>query len=411
MTAATADARESGERAPGRWVGALTLANLGVWAGWFGPLQVLLALQAEDLAPGHKATALAWTTGIGAVFSLVANPVFGAISDRTTSRHGMRAPWVLLGALGGAAGLAVLALAPNVPVMVAGWCLVQVALNASYAALTAAVPDQVPWRQRGVVGGWLGVAQIGGVLAGTALGTVAGGLTAGYLACAAFMLVAVVPYLLARRDVRLAERPPFSWKGFLAGFWIDPRRHPDFGWAWLTRFLIQLSNAIVMMYLLYYLQDAVGYGDGAETGVLILTAVNAVTLLASVVVAGAWSDRIGRRRPFVVWSGYVMTVATALLAVWQTWPGAIVAALVLGIGFGIFTSVDFALMTEVLPDAADRGKDLGVINIAASLPQVIAPAIAAPIVAGFGGYTTLYAVAALFALAGTVLVRRIRSVP
>jgi MFS family permease len=262
-----------------------------------------------------------------------------------------------------------------------------------------------------VVGGWLGVAQIGGILLGTGLATLAGGITAGYLACAVFTLLAVVPYATMRRDVVLDARPPFRWKEFLAGFWIDPRRHPDFGWAWLTRFLINLSNSIVTMYLLYYLTDAVHYDGKAEDGVLILTALDAITLLGTVVVGGIWSDRIGRRRVFVLWSGIIMSAATFMLALWQTWPGAVVVALVLGVGFGVFTSVDFALMTDVLPKAADRGKDLGVINIAAALPQVLAPAVAAPIVTLLGGYTTLYLVAAVIGLAGTGLVYRIRSVP
>lgn len=128
----------------GRWVGALSLANLGVWVGWFGPLQLLLARQAEQLTPDHKAATLALVTGVGAAVSMVANPVFGALSDRTTASAGRRIPWVVAGTLGGAAGLLVLARASSLPVVIAGWCLVQLALNAAFAALTAAVPDQVP---------------------------------------------------------------------------------------------------------------------------------------------------------------------------------------------------------------------------------------------------------------------------
>ena len=85
------------------------------------------------------------------------------------------------------------------------------------------------------------------------------------------------------------------------------------------------------------------------------------------------------------------------------------AALVLGVGFGAFTSVDFALITEVLPADLDRGKDLGVINVANSLPQVLAPAVAAPIVA-HAGYPSLYVASALIGIAGSVLVHRIRAV-
>ncbi|WP_051795892.1 MFS transporter [Streptomyces sp. NRRL S-87] len=409
----TGAAAGAGGPVGGRWVGALSLANLGVWIGWFGPLQLLLARQAEQLTPDHKASTLALVTGVGAAVSMVANPVFGALSDRTTAAVGRRIPWVVAGTVGGAAGLLVLAGAHRVATVIAGWCLVQLALNAAFAALTAAVPDQVPPRRRGLVGGWLGVSQVAGILAGTALAAVAGGVAAGYVVCAVFSVLAAVPYVLMRRDSPLSRhaRPDFRWGAFLRGFWIDPRRHPDFGWAWLTRFLMNLSYSISTMYLLYYLTDAVHYGDDADNGVLILTALNAITLLATVVIGGIRSDRSGRRKPYVIRSGLVISAATVLLAVWQTWTGAIVASLVLGLGFGVYTAVDFALLTAVLPTAEDRGRDLGLINIANALPQVLAPVIAAPMVTHVGGYTALYALAGALAVVGSALVRRIRSVP
>jgi len=249
------------------------------------------------------------------------------------------------------------------------------------------------------------------VVGGTGLATAAGGIGAGYVACAVFTAVGVLPYVLRYKDLQLlpADRPSWSWQGFFKGFWLSPRRYPDLGWAWLTRFLINLSNALVLLYLLYYLRDRLHYHD-PDQGVLILTAVNGLTLLATVVVGGVWSDRVGRRKPFVIWSGVLMAVATAVLAGWQTWPGAVASAALLGIGFGVFTSVDFALMTDVLPKALDRGKDLGVINVANALPQVAAPALAAPIVTYLGGYRVLYLVSAVIGMAGALLVRRIRGV-
>ncbi|WP_149827959.1 MFS transporter [Streptomyces tailanensis] len=402
------------ERVGRGWTSALALANGSIWVGWYGPLQILLALQAEDFAPGSgmsKETMLAWVTGAGAVVSLLATPLFGALSDRTTSRWGRRTPWIVAGAVGGALSLLLLAGAGGLWTMVIGWSLVQLTLNASWAAVTAAVPDRVPRLQRGSVGGWLGAAQILGVVGGTGLATLAGGVGAGYAACAVFTLAGMLPYVVFHRDLRLpaAVRPAWSWRGFLAGFWLSPRRYPDFGWAWLTRFLVNLSNSIGLLYLLYYLRDHVRYPD-PEQGVLILTAVNAVMLLSTVVVAGVWSDRVGRRKPFVYWSGVVMAVAAGTIAAWPTWPGTIVASALLGLGFGVFASVDFALMTDVLPKALDRGKDLGVINVANSLPQVAAPVVAAPIVAYLGGYRALYLVAAVIGLAGAVFVGRIRSV-
>ncbi|MFL6120371.1 MFS transporter [Actinophytocola sp.] len=393
---------------PARWTAFLSLASLGLFTAFYGPIQVLLAEQAKALAPDSKEIVLAVVSGLGAAVSVVANPLFGAISDRTTWRTGRRLPWTVIGALGGVASLAILAGAPNVAVVIVGWCAAQFTLNAMQAALFAAVPDQVPLRQRGMVGGWLGVGQTLGIVVGSLLAAKAGGIAAGYLVCAAFLVVTTIPYLLLRKDTVLeaTERPRLS----VRDFWISPRRFPDFGWAWLTRFLLNLSNSIAIVYLLYFLQDVVGYDD-PDSGVFVLTAVYALTLLSTVVASGVWSDRVSRRRVFVCWAGIVMSLASLLLAFWPTWLGAIVAAAVLGLGFGVYLSVDFALMTEVLPAAGDRGKDLGVINVANSLPQVLAPVLAAPIVTHLGGYPVLYVVSAVVGVAGSVLVYRIRAVP
>ncbi len=142
-----------------------------------------------------------------------------------------------------------------------------------------------------------------------------------------------------------------------------------------------------------------------------LITVYSVFVAVTAVLAGRWSDRVGKRKMFVVIAGLVIAVAGIMLAVWPTWIGALSAAIVLGIGFGAFMAVDLAILTMVLPDAASRGKDLGVFNIANALPQVLAPVIAAPIVTVLGGYQVLYAVAAVIGLIGSTAVLKIRSVP
>ncbi|MET7283397.1 MFS transporter [Kribbella sp. NPDC005582] len=391
------------------WTVAVVLANVGVFAAWFGPIQVLLAKQSEALAPDNKEFVFGLVTGIGAAVSVVAAPIWGAVSDRTTSRFGRRMPWTLGGALGAAAGLLVLSGAQGVALMLVGWCLVQLFGNAVLAAQTATVPDRVPVEQRGVVGGWVAVAQVPGALVGTALATVFGGIAVGYIACAIFVVLSVLPYVARAQDARLVVAPAFVLRDFLRGFWISPRRYPDFGWAWLTRFLFNVGNSIGLLYLFYYLQDEVGVPD-AGTSVLVLTAIYSVCTLVTAIAFGAWSDRLGRRKIFVVASGLVMAVAAVVLAFWPTWPGAVLGAIVLGIGFGVYLSVDFALITEVLPNAVDRAKDLGVINIANSLPQVIAPVIAAPIVKHLGGYPVLYLLSAVITALAGVLVGKVRSV-
>jgi MFS family permease len=411
LTVVRAALAEPVETVPRRWVAWITLAGLGLWAAFFGPIQVLLAQQAEAVSPGHKEFVFGLVTGLGSAVSVVANPLFGALSDRTTSRWGRRVPWVAGGAVTGAASLLLLAGADSIPVMALGWCLAQGSLNAMFAALTATVPDQVPVRERGVVGGWVGVSQTLGIVTGVGIATVTGGIAAGYVATAVAVIVLAVPYVLGSRDLPLSrgDRPAWNTKEFLSSFWLDPRVHPDFAWAWLTRFLVNLGNSLGTLLLYFYLQDAVHYPD-PETGVFVLTIVYAIFIVLSTVVFGVWSDRLRRRKIFVVVSGIVTGLAALTLAVVQTWTGAVIGAVILGAGYGVYLSVDFALCTEVLPNAEARAKDLGVINIAVALPQVFAPFLGSFLVAALGGYVTLYVFATAVCILGSVLVGRIKSV-
>lgn len=392
------------------WVGLLAVANVAVFAAFFGPLQVLLAQQAQDLSPSSKEATLGLVTGIGAFVAMVSNPLLGAVSDRTTGRWGRRRPWIAIGALVSVAGLALLSGSRTIALMALGWAVVQLGANAGLAAIMAAIPDRVPRRQRGVVGGTVALAQTVGAMVGVGVATVTGEWMVGYVAIAVLVVTASAPYVLLARDEPLRTRPPaFAWGPFVRGFWVSPSRHPDFAWAWAVRFLVQLGNALGLVYLYYFLQDRVGYDD-PEGGVFVLTVVYALSSVATTVAGGRISDRVGRRKVFVVVSGVVMASASALLALVPTWPAALVAAVLLGAGFGVFTAVDYALMTEVLPNADDSGRDLGVINVAASLPQVFSPLLAGALVSSAAGYPGLYLLSAVATLAGAVAVRAIRSV-
>jgi MFS family permease len=189
----------------------------------------------------------------------------------------------------------------------------------------------------------------------------------------------------------------------------------DFGWAWLTRFLVMLGYAVGTTYLLYFLRDGVGYerlfpGHGADEGVLYLNAVAGAALLVTIIVGGIVSDRLQRRKAFVMASSAIVAAGLLVLSASPSWPAALVAAAILGAGFGVYLAVDVALITEVLPNPEDRGRDLGVINIANTLPQTVAPALCGLLVTKAGGYPTMFAVAAAITLVGAVLVQPIRGV-
>lgn len=398
------------------WVAGISLANLGMWMAFFGPLQVLLPEQIDRIVPTDKETVLAWVTGVGAAMALIATPLAGALSDRTTGRLGRRRPWVLAGATLGGAGLVVLGTQDTVWGVLVGWSLTQTALSCLNATLLAAVPDHVPRSQRGAVSGWIGIPQSAGVVAAVVLVTmVVTEIAPGYTLIGVLTLGLALPFALLAPDPPLPReaRPP--WRGLLRGLWVSPRRYPDFGWAFLTRFLIGTGNAMFILYLLYFLRDAVGYeelfpGSDATDGLLTLILVYTAAVVATTVVAGLISDRIGRRRVMVAFAGVVMGVPAFIVALSPTWPTLLVCAVVLGVGFGVFLSVDNALVTEVLPSAEGRAKDLGIVNIASSGPQVIAPALAGPIVVHLGGYPVLYTVCGLVSLLGAVVVWKIKGV-
>ncbi|GAA3367204.1 MFS transporter [Streptomyces sannanensis] len=399
-------------RVTGRWTAALSLATLAVFMAFFTPIQILLPLQLAHVDAASKASALAWVTGFGALVALLANPLAGALSDLTTSRFGRRRPWIAGGALAGAVGLVLTSHQQSVPGITAGWCLAQAGLNAMLAGVTAPVADQVPVGQRAAVSGWTGITQsLGLVLGALLVTTVTDDVGSDYLLIALLTVAFALPYTLCFSEPLLPRRSrrPLRPVLLLTGLWVSPRRHPDFAWAWLSRFLINLGNALGTLYLLYYLTDEVHLRD-PDSGVLILTLLYTGAAACTAVPVGVVSDRLGRRKPFVVGCSVVMAAAALMLATAHSWPAVMAAAVVLGAGFGVYIAVDQALVTQVLPTAENRAKDLGVINIANSGPQVLAPALAAPVVAHLGGYPALYVVTAGVTVAGGVLVGRIRGV-
>jgi MFS family permease len=407
-----------------RWIIGLTLASLGMWMATQTPLQVVLALQLQDITPRHKIVALAVVTGVGAISAALATPVVGALSDRTTPGRwlgrfsGRRHRWTLAMVVLAAACLGLLAAQATVLGVAVLWFLFNIFQNGEYATLSAAIPDHVPVRQRATVAGWVGMPIALGLVLGTILvvDVLNQDLVKGYIALALLMVLLALPFVLFTPDYPLApeHRQPFSWRRVASAYWISPREYPDFGWAWLTRFLASLAIAMGTLYLLYFLRDAVHYqrlfpGQTAADGLLILILIYTGCVVLASIIGGVISDRRGRRKMMVTLSGLLMAAAALLLTFEETWPAAVGAAFLYGFGYGAYIAVDQALITQVLPKAHDRAKDLGIINIAIVCPGAIGAVIAAPLVS-LAGYPALFGATALVAIAASVGVWQIKSV-
>lgn len=396
------------------FLAALTLANIGVLMVLITPLNNLLPRYADLITGGDgKETALAWVSAVGAVAAMLFNPLAGAMSDRTTSRIGRRRPWIVIGTVTGAALMIVMSYQESVIGLAVLWFAVLAASNVAFSSITAYVPDQAPVRQRGLVSGFVGLAQVVGVVLGVALVSfVVTDLRLGTWLLGGLMVVMVLPLVLLVHDPVLPRSAldPFQWGPFLRGFWVSPRQYPDFAWAWITRFLVWLGTAMATIYLLFYLKDFLSYPE-PEQGQTILIGLYGLGTILTAVVGGRLSDRSGKRKVYVIVASVVMGAAVLILAFIPSFTAAMVGAFLLGTGYGVYLAVDQALITQVLPTAKDRARDLGVINIANTLPQVLAPVIAAPLVTTLGGYPSLFLATAVVMVLAGYLVRYIRGVP
>jgi MFS family permease len=377
------------------------------------PLVVTLALKLDALVGDQAPNRLALVAGLGSLVAMVGNPVFGRLSDRTTWPLGRRRPWVLVGLTGGTVGTVIVGLAPNVAVVVLGWCLAQLFLNAALAALLAVLPDQVPSAQRGLVSGVLGVCLPVASVLGTLLVKVfSPHALAMFLAPCLVGGAALLWFMWRLDDRRLdpAGQTPWSWGELARTFWVRPHASGDFLWAFSSKFLFVFAYACLTSYEAFYLLDHL---DSAKHDVpdqvFLATVLQSSLVIAAALVGGPASDRSGRRKVFVMAAAALFSVAMLMLAATSQLAGFYLALAVSGVGLGLYVAIDLALVVDVLPDPATAAKDLGVFNIAGALPYSLAPALAPGILA-LGSYQALYAVASLCALAAAACILPVRGV-
>ncbi|MEV6494364.1 MFS transporter [Actinoplanes sp. NPDC051633] len=230
-------------------------AYTGTSLVFLAPLLVTLALKVNSLVGIDRAPgSLALVTGIGSALAMVANPFFGRLSDRTSSRLGMRRPWMVIGLLAGSLGILTVALAPTIAVVLLGWCVAQLFFNALLAALVAVLPDQVPPAQRGLVAGVLGVCLPIASVSGTFLVQLfTGSQLAMFLAPCAIGGFLILLFAVTLNDRRLARADKANWslREFANAFYVNPRKSPDFAWAFGSRFMLLLAYAFLTTYQAY----------------------------------------------------------------------------------------------------------------------------------------------------------------
>jgi MFS family permease len=393
------------------WLFVMNAALLTCYAGF---MVIFIPDQVQQIDPANKVANLAIVMTAASIGAIIIHPLIGAFSDRTRSRFGRRAPWMVISAATAALCMILLSGAGELWTLGVYWVLVMLALNAVATAQAAVVPDRIPRERFGVASGILAM----GTFIGMGLGVAGAGffinsIGIGYATFGGVILVATLLFTIFNRDFssRDMEVPPFSWKEFFASFWVSPKAYPDFWWAFAGRFLLILAYQSVQSYLLYILRDYIGVSDAESTALSTpLTAVMLVGALATAFITGKISDRMQRRKVFVIVASVIMAASLAIPLFLPTVAGMFALATIFGLGYGIYMSVDSALMNEVLPKAEAAGKDLGILNIATTLPQAMTPVIVWALIAVTGSYTAVFVAGIVFAITGALSVLPIKSV-
>lgn len=415
---------------------------------WQALLAVVIpSMVARLLDPANKSINLTIVVTAGTLVAIVVNPLVGAISDYATFRLGRRRPFMILGTLLNILALFAFAYSPQwfsggalLATFSILFLLLQFSNNVANSPWSAIIADKVPPYQRGLASGFNGLFTLLGTIIGSLLaGSVLGGAASSnnlHLYQSAivqiFVIIAVVQIVFVAYTVITVKEVPlpperhvaFNFAAFLRRFFFKPSQYPDLSWVLLARFLVMMGIWSVYYFLTYYFTDVLG-GPGVKiilyntpfTGEQFNGGVfqPAVLLLAlpTSMLAGWASDHWGRKG-LVYLSGAMMTVVCIIFILFQNQWCALIAGAFFGIGYGAYTSVDWALTTDVLPPTDEAGKFMGIWSAVGILPQVVGITVGGVIlqllqaIPNHFGYTSLFGLTVIYLILGTVVIRQVK---
>ena len=363
-----------------RFIAVLTLAYVGAFIAFVPLLSLLTPMQAEALAPADKIGLLSLVSLWGAVTASLTNLAAGWASDRTRGRFGRRRPWILCGLVGVLLAYGLIARASTPGGLLAGVMAFQFAFNLLFAPLHAIFADLVPHEQKGQVAAFIGVAAPMGAASGVLIAApILADVPTRLMILGLLVAICILPLLVVWK-----ERPALALSRETA-LAITPSlrtgRNLDFGFVWASRFCFQISASVISAYMLFYLADHARYadqfpGETVESGLARLIAFSTLLTLVAGFAGGLISDRFGRRKPFILLAAALLASGLVIFAFYPQWPGPLLGYVFYGLGFGLYTTVDTALVAQILPSRRHTARDLGVMNLTNTLPAILAPVLA-----------------------------------
>ncbi|KQP70042.1 hypothetical protein ASF40_09410 [Microbacterium sp. Leaf288] len=391
------------------WV--LVFLTFGASMAVVTPIAFSLSVKLDVLVPGQVGV-LGVITGIGAIASVVATPLIGVLSDRTRSRLGRRRPWVIGGVVAGLVGLFILAVAPSIPIVVLGWIFTLLGWQTATNMVIAFLGDRLPEQQRGRVSAYNGFANMAAPIFGVALvSAFATQLTLLFLIPGFIGVIGMLLFAIFARDVPgLAEPEKTSVGQVFARMVFNPRKAPDYAWNWLGRALLFFGLSFTTTYGTYFIAARLGLPVSKVGGIVAIVGIGGVLFGAlGALGVGFLSDRLKRRKIFVLLAGVIMFGGTLISAFSYQLPGLIAGALLGTLAIGAFSTVDQAIVLDVLPNREESGRYLGIMQLAQQLPGTVGPLAAAGVLAigaasSSPNYTLMYIVSGAVALIGALII-------
>ncbi len=398
-----------------RFAAAFFAFNLMWAAGLQIVAAVLLPQRLMEIAPDNYNAINGVLSSATALASLVSNLIVGNLSDRTRTIFGKRTPWIFCGSIIAGVTLFLIGVLPNAVTVGISYCLCMVGLNMMIAPLVASLSDRVPEEQRGLMSAFYSA----GATVGASLGAIIGAqfittMIPGFVLAGVVMGISgvVCVFLWPHEKSNMnAPKPSGSLKDILASFRPPTKGAHDFWMAFIGRSLLIFSYYMILNYQLYILQDYIGQtAEDAAATISIMSTVLMVVSLVAAMIGGPLSDKLGRRKVPVVIASLLLALGYAMPWLIQSPMGMILFSAIGGFGYGMYGSVDQALNVDVLPSEEEAGKDLGILNIATTLGQMVGPVITSAIVVATAGYSIVFPVAIVAVIVACVFIMMIKDV-
>jgi MFS family permease len=356
------------ERLPLRQLYQLSVYWFGINAIW-GGLNIVLQERVPALAPaGESGRFLAFLDVFAVIVAITVQPTVGAISDYTISRWGRRKPYIAIGSVLDVLFLVGIATSQTYLAILAFVVLLQFSSNFAQGPFQGYIPDLVPAGQVGLASALVGVMSILGVIGGTLIVSAGYGLGSFLVPTIGLGLVELataIGTLLWVQDGRVPkDRAGRSWPAIAREAWgLDVLRERSFLWLVGSRLFVLAAVGVLTKLVVLYLSRSLGLDETARSFWVPVTSIFlALSVIVSTIPAARISDRVGRK-PVIYASCLIGATGALVIAVAPTILVAEAGVMLLAIASGAFLSVDWALMTDIIPKASS-GRYMGISNVA-----------------------------------------------